>query len=61
MPRHPTDQSFELEHAQRGHHLAGGHASSRDQVVDGGRLIVKPAQVLSFRVGKCQLGRMSVR
>ena len=61
MPRHPPDQPFELEHAERGHDLAGGHAGAGDQVVDGGRMIVQVAQERSFQVGECQLGRMTDR
>jgi hypothetical protein len=49
---------LELEHAQRGHDLASGHAGARDQIVDGGRLVVEAVQERSFRVGKRQLGRM---
>ena len=55
------DQSFELEDAERGHDLAGGHAGAGDQVVDAGRLIVKLAQERSLRVGECQLGGMTDR
>ena len=59
MPGQPLDQALELEHAERGHDLAGGHAGAGDQIIDGGRLIVEPAQERAFRVGKCQLGRMT--
>ena len=59
MPRHSPNQPFELEHAERGHDLPGGHAGTRDQVVDGGRMIVQVTQERSFRVGKCQLGRVT--
>jgi hypothetical protein len=61
MPRHPPDQSFELEHAQRGHDLAGGHAGAGDQIVDRGWPVVEMAQERSFRVGECQLGRVTDR
>jgi hypothetical protein len=40
VPRHPPDQPFELEHAERGHDLAGGHAGAGDQVVDRGWPVV---------------------
>jgi CheY-like chemotaxis protein len=40
VPRHPPDQPFELEYAQRGHDLAGGHAGAGDQVVDRGWPVV---------------------
>jgi hypothetical protein len=61
MPWHPPDQSFQLEHAQRGHDLAGGHAGAGDQVVDRGWPVVEMAQQRSFRVGECQLGRVTDR
>ena len=59
MPWHPPNQSFELEHTERGHDLPGGHTGASDQVIDGGRMIVPVAQERSFQVGQCQLGRMT--
>ena len=59
MSRHPPDQPLELEHAERGHDLAGGHAGASDQVIYSRRLIVQMAQERSFQVGECELGRMT--
>jgi hypothetical protein len=53
------DQAFELEQAERGHDLAGGHAGAGDQIINGGRLIVQVAKERSFRVGECEFGGMT--
>ena len=55
----PPNQSFQLEHAERDHDLAGGHTGAGDRSIDGSRLIVQMARERSFKVGKCQLGRMT--
>jgi hypothetical protein len=59
MSGETLDQPFELEHAERGHDLAGGHAGAGDEIVDSRRMIVQVSQERSFRVGKCQLGRVT--